>query len=192
MQERTLARRYAKGLFEAARDRNALDRTQEELRLLAPVLEERETVRFLNNPCVALAEKQQALQAALGRECSPLVMDLMELLAQRRRLKVFPLVVEIFGELLDSAPTVSVAADIPVSPAVTAASLGASKVPAVADSGTGARNARQGTVAALSRGLPNTNSLESLQNSERAGKLSPTAVIDGRSWLSGNLYAAHL
>ena len=98
----------------------------------------------------------------------------------------------IFGELLDSAPTVSVAADIPVSPAVTAASLGASKVPAVADSGTGARNARQGTVAALSRGLPNTNSLESLQNSERAGKLSPTAVIDGRSWLSGNLYAAHL
>ena len=103
MQERTLARRYAKGLFEAARDRNALDRTQEELRLLAPVLEERETVRFLNNPCVVLAEKQQALRAALGQECSPLVMDLMELLAERRRLKVFPFVVEIFGELLDES-----------------------------------------------------------------------------------------
>jgi len=48
--------------------------------------------------------------------------------------------------------------------------------------------------AAISAGLTakQMHKLESLQNSERAGKLSPTAVIDGRSWLSGNLYAAHL
>ena len=101
MQERTLARRYAKGLFEAARDRNALDQVYEELRLLGPVMEQREAARFLNNPCINFAEKRQAIQAALGRDCSPLIINLLDLLSQRRRMKVFPFVGQILGELLE-------------------------------------------------------------------------------------------
>jgi len=101
MQERTLARRYAKGLLEAARDQNALDQVEQELALVGAALSGREAVRFLNNPCVSFAQKRKALQAALGRECSPLILDLLELLAQRRRMKAFPYVVTLFGELLD-------------------------------------------------------------------------------------------
>lgn len=101
MQERTLARRYARGLFEEARQRHELDQVEQELRLLGPVLSMPNVARFFNNPCVNPEQKRNLIQSALGPRSSTSLINLLLLMAQRRRLKAFPYVVQIFEELLD-------------------------------------------------------------------------------------------
>ena len=101
MQERTLARRYARGLFEKAREHNLLPQIEQDISLLAPLLSERGVIRFFNNPCVNFVEKRRILQEALGQGCTAATVNLLALLAQRRRMKAFPEVVRVFRALLD-------------------------------------------------------------------------------------------
>lgn len=65
----------------------------------------------------------------------------------------------IFGELLDSAPAVPVAASIPAPPEATASPPGTAEMPSTDGDGTGVRSGRQGTFAASIRRLLNGDSL---------------------------------
>ncbi len=101
MQERTLARRYAKGLFEAAREAKQLEAVEQEMGLLGAALGRREAVRFFNNPTLDFEVKLRALQDSLGRTCSEPVVQLLQLMCERRRMGAFAFAAEIFAELSD-------------------------------------------------------------------------------------------
>jgi F-type H+-transporting ATPase subunit delta len=102
MQERTLARRYAKGLFAAAREEQVLDRVEQELRVLTPILSAPREMRLMNSPCINSDEKRRMIEKALGAGCSTAIMNLLVTLAERRRMKAFPELARAFRGLLDA------------------------------------------------------------------------------------------
>ena len=94
------AKRYAQAAFELARDRDELELWEGELGALADALATPEAVDFVASRQVAVEAKEAFLRRAAG-EPSPLVWNLVRLLASKGRLALVPQMVEQFQTLLD-------------------------------------------------------------------------------------------
>ncbi len=99
--QRAAARRYARALFEAARDAGALDAVAADVELLGQVVGDPEVASWLADPRVELARKAAALERALGEGCHPLVRRLLAVVARRRRHAVLADLPGVFQEELD-------------------------------------------------------------------------------------------
>ncbi|MEX1254966.1 MAG: F0F1 ATP synthase subunit delta [Dehalococcoidia bacterium] len=94
------ARRYAQAAFELARDKSELEAWERDLHSLAASLSMPEAVAFVSSRHVGPEQKAEFLQRIAG-EMTPLVWNLVRLLAAKSRLALLPQIAEAFQELLD-------------------------------------------------------------------------------------------
>ena len=104
MPETRLAKRYAEALFALARDRDAVDRVEEELGpAVQAIFASAELVKVLDHPEIRADRKCEALRRIFGSLLSPEVMSFLELLVMRGRHQALREIVEEFRALADAA-----------------------------------------------------------------------------------------
>jgi F-type H+-transporting ATPase subunit delta len=102
----TLARPYAKAVFELARERHELERWSQLLALLTELVGNREARVMLNDPRVpagARAEVLLELCAKAGHQPDPQERNFVRLLAENRRLLLMPEIAAEFAGLREQA-----------------------------------------------------------------------------------------
>lgn len=115
MSQTALARNYAEALFELAARDGQTERHGEFLDLVVAIYwEERSFRLFLESPRIPVAEKQQAIRAALGDEAPEKLVRFLLVVLEKRRQRAIPAIAAAYRELLDRAAgrvraTVSVA-----------------------------------------------------------------------------------
>lgn len=105
----TAARRHADAVFSLAlegeqasgSDKPGLDRWQEDLNLIASVLQDVEIGAFLASPRVSTRVKRETLARALAGRVSELALNLTFLLVERDGTQMIPAIARRFGELLN-------------------------------------------------------------------------------------------
>jgi|HigsolmetaGSP12D_1036236.scaffolds.fasta_scaffold01159_4 F-type H+-transporting ATPase subunit delta len=81
-----VVKRYAKALFELAREQGRIAETESELKLVVDAIQGSEEFRaFLSAPGIAVRSKIQTLANAFGDHISPLVRNTISLLIERGR-----------------------------------------------------------------------------------------------------------
>lgn len=105
MKANQIANRYAKSVFELARETKNDEKVLDQLRALDTSLnKDPEIIEFLSSPLVKLEDREKALAQALkGTGALPEVEQLMLLLVNKGRVSVFSEVVEAFQKLIDDA-----------------------------------------------------------------------------------------
>ena len=96
------AKRYARAIFQIAREQGGEEGWLEGLKRAHVVLSEPTAATFLALPRVGLARKQEAARELLV-DCDRLLVNLVQLLISRRSLGLLPLVVQEFETLLDAS-----------------------------------------------------------------------------------------
>jgi len=101
--EQSIARRYAKAIFELAVDESRYDEMGQELSAAAAALEsDEELLAALRNPATGREMKQQLVDAlASGLKLGPTAANALRLLAERNRLVLAPLVARAYADLAD-------------------------------------------------------------------------------------------
>lgn len=99
------ARRYARALFELAREENSLEAVREELRAVDRLMDEVPELRaVLFRPLRPVAERRRVLLEVADRlSLSPLVRSFAAFLIDRRRVVLFPTIRAEFERLVDAA-----------------------------------------------------------------------------------------
>lgn len=105
-QTTTIARPYAKAVFELARDARDFDGWQRQLELLAGFAADPTLRRALGNPKLAGADIARALIEAAGDKLTGAGRNLVTLLATRKRLTVMPELLTQFAALRRDAEKV--------------------------------------------------------------------------------------
>jgi F-type H+-transporting ATPase subunit delta len=111
------AKRYAQAAFELAREGNALDAWERDLRNLRDVLAVPGALAFVSSRQADAETKLSFLRQAAG-ELTALAQNLVRLLAQKGRLTLLPQIAEHFQELVDEERGVAhaqVATAVPLS-----------------------------------------------------------------------------
>lgn len=97
-----LPRRYAKALFDAAREDGVLDRVEADMRALGELkVEDPAFHHFLYSPEVLTESKIEFIEAVFGPRVQVLVMNLMRLLIERGRIGLMNGITEAFRELAE-------------------------------------------------------------------------------------------
>jgi F-type H+-transporting ATPase subunit delta len=102
--EASVARRYARALFELAVEEQVIDQITADMDRLGALADSpsSDLVSTLSNPVFTIAERQQALGAVLDKLAfHPLLTSFLRLLMAKNRFAWLPLVVQSFGELAD-------------------------------------------------------------------------------------------
>jgi F-type H+-transporting ATPase subunit delta len=97
----TAARRYAEAAFDLARRDDALDGWAEDLRLAAAIAADERVEAVLDNPAIALEEREAAIGAVLEGKVREPVRRLASLLLRRNRASMLPAVSREFDRLLN-------------------------------------------------------------------------------------------
>lgn len=101
MRPDTVARRYARALFELAEEQGTVDAVHVALVAIAELLEDRRVARVLTGP-VARERKQELLRTiATNAGAPPALRDFLQLLAERHRLRRLSAIRAVFDELVD-------------------------------------------------------------------------------------------
>ncbi len=108
MKETVLAERYAKALFQAVSSGPVRPETvQEELSKIHKLILAQEGLKeSLKHPLIPYEKKKMLIQKALGAyagECSPRVLNFVDLLLAKKRLELFPLIVTRFEQAVNEA-----------------------------------------------------------------------------------------
>ncbi|WP_016778251.1 ATP synthase F1 subunit delta [Anaerophaga thermohalophila] len=78
--------RYARALFELAKERNELDRLYQDSKLLLDhCLKVRDFCAFLNNPVIKASQKKNVLKKVLSGEQHPLMIRFLDLIIDKNR-----------------------------------------------------------------------------------------------------------
>lgn len=99
--EQIVARRYAKALFELAKERGEADRIGEELRAAARALSEPELAGFFRHPSIDADEKLAVLDRALSGRVSEPVLHALKLMIRRGRAAALEAFVAHYGRLAE-------------------------------------------------------------------------------------------
>ncbi len=96
-----MARRYAKALFELARDRGILEETGRDLSLVVETIGRHEELRqVLHNPLVPVEGKQEVFAASLGERVGRPVAELVRLVLRKGREAFLPQILAEFESLV--------------------------------------------------------------------------------------------
>jgi F-type H+-transporting ATPase subunit delta len=99
----SVARRYAKALFELGVQKGTFEALGQELENVATLYtESRELRQTLENPVFKQSQKRKIIEAVLPQVAqSPMVRNFVLLLAERNRISVLPLIARAYQELTD-------------------------------------------------------------------------------------------
>ncbi len=102
MREERVARRYARALFQAAVQQQAVEEVGNAFQELLRTLEEQPALQqLLRNPLMARERKQQLVQQALGAQTHPLLASLLNLSVRKRRESLLEEVYREYSNLYD-------------------------------------------------------------------------------------------
>jgi len=96
--DRVLAWRYGRAVFEAASARREEDKVLSDLQASQPSI--RDLMPFIRDPRVSVADKKKKLEGALGGKVTKVTMRFLELLIEKKRFNLLPMVVADFGRLV--------------------------------------------------------------------------------------------
>jgi len=96
--DRVLAGRYAAALFQAAVAKSEAPKVSADLVTAAKILSDKTSV--LRHPRVSPADKKKLLKASLGSAIGTIALRFLELLVDKKRYDIFPLVSANYGRLL--------------------------------------------------------------------------------------------
>lgn len=99
----TLARPYAKAVFELARDSGGFEKWQNALEALANIARLEEVTELMKNPRVTTAQQADVFIAAAGDALDEKAKNLVRVLAQYRRLEALPAIADDFIALRAAA-----------------------------------------------------------------------------------------
>jgi F-type H+-transporting ATPase subunit delta len=102
----SVARRYAAGIFELAKDEKAIDTWREELKKLAELLEDDVLVAAFNNPGVG-SQRRMELARLLAPDLRPQTENLLRLLVEHHRTGDIGRIRDEFERLADEASGVA-------------------------------------------------------------------------------------
>ena len=102
------AKRYAEVLFALAQEQQELEAWVSRLQTLVEVLENQDLRNLLGSPDVHLAEKVNVVREVLAQE-SPLLQNLLALLALRQHLRLAPGILEEYQRLANAALGIEIA-----------------------------------------------------------------------------------
>jgi len=104
VKNRTIARRYARGLFLLAREHDLAERIHQDLRAIVEALEQNPRLRVtLEHPQVPPARKRQLIEAVFGGRVSSYALNFLRLVVRKRREPYLALIAEEFGRIYDEA-----------------------------------------------------------------------------------------
>lgn len=95
----TIARPYAEAVFKLALERRSLGKWSDMLELIALVTADTDVRRLIGNPNIPAAELERLLLAVCGKELDGAGRNLVQVLAQNRRLNVLPEIRTLFEAL---------------------------------------------------------------------------------------------
>jgi F-type H+-transporting ATPase subunit delta len=117
MRQRTAARRYARALFDLAREQDRLEAVSKDLRDLEDLVERSpELAQLLSSPSVPRRQRMFLLQKLFEERLEPLSYRLILLLEAKDRLAILPDVARCFGELAREARGILPAAVVSATP----------------------------------------------------------------------------
>lgn len=99
--ELTVGKRYAKALFELAKEKEQLEQINEELKAVAEVLSDEKTADFFRHPSISEKQKLEVLNKALEGRISETVLHTLRLLVERRRESVIEALSAYYARLVD-------------------------------------------------------------------------------------------
>ncbi|MFZ9737676.1 MAG: ATP synthase F1 subunit delta [Prochlorotrichaceae cyanobacterium] len=92
---------YTEALKDLADSQGLLERVGEELAAVITALESSADLKgFLNSPTYSAPQKKEVVQRVFDRDVHPLVLNFLMLLIDRKRISLFPLIVEHYQKLL--------------------------------------------------------------------------------------------
>ncbi|WP_040952308.1 F0F1 ATP synthase subunit delta [Gorillibacterium massiliense] len=98
------SKRYAKALFEVARDHGRVSEVEQDLRLIADTLKNSAELRqVLEHPSVQPEDKKKIVQSLFAGKIGSDVSNLLLLLADRRREAILPTLVEDYVKIANEA-----------------------------------------------------------------------------------------
>ncbi|MFQ6097393.1 MAG: F0F1 ATP synthase subunit delta [Armatimonadota bacterium] len=102
MINRKAAKRYARALFEYARDTDAVEAMQRDLSTVCDLLKTTpEFDKFLAHPLIPEEEKRRVVEEALGAVVSGAMLGFVHLLIEHDRTDTLPAVMETYNQLAD-------------------------------------------------------------------------------------------
>jgi F-type H+-transporting ATPase subunit delta len=99
--DQNVAKRYARALFELAKERGETDRIGEQLRAAAEALGGKEAASFFRHPSIKSEEKLAVLDKVLADRVSEPVLHTLQLMIKRGRANALQALVEQYGLLAD-------------------------------------------------------------------------------------------
>ncbi|EGL13628.1 F0F1 ATP synthase subunit delta [Paenibacillus chitinolyticus] len=100
MSDIVVAKRYAKALFEAAKEQNTVAQVETELTEIVQTIQDHAELRsVLDHPNIDVPAKRQLLSNIFADRISPLVMNTIKLLIDRRRQSLLPIVLSDFVQI---------------------------------------------------------------------------------------------
>ncbi len=107
MKDTVTASKYAKAFFAQAKATNQVLACQQGLTEILRLAKSRASLtQILRQPFISAAEKQKLLHSVLGEFATPLLERFLNLLVQRRRFDLLPLIVEQFQDEVDRAQNI--------------------------------------------------------------------------------------
>ncbi len=103
MQASVVAQRYASGVFAVARQRGVEEEVEAQLGMVSGLYKDRDLRRFLMSPKVRVEEKMRILRRGLEEAVNPLVLNLLSLLLERKRVDYLPEISSTFTDLLEES-----------------------------------------------------------------------------------------
>ncbi len=97
MDDAVVAGRYAKALFEVALAQGQEDHVGRDLEEVGPIL--REMGHRLIHPGLSIKDKKEAISKAFGKKISPITHHFFQLLVEKHRFSLWPLVVSRFSSI---------------------------------------------------------------------------------------------
>jgi F-type H+-transporting ATPase subunit delta len=104
------SRRYAQAVFDLAKEAGTLDQWRADLATLNALFGSEQTVAALEDPKLTDATRSRIIGDVFAQQkISPLAMNFLRLLAQRRRLSLLPRIVEVFEEMYNKEKGIVIA-----------------------------------------------------------------------------------
>lgn len=102
MLNKTVAMRYAEAFFSIAQDNNKIDEYQQELELIIKNIEEIENLKaYLGHLIIPAKEKKELISKIFADEVSPVVLNFLMIIIDKRREVYLGSIVEEYKELAD-------------------------------------------------------------------------------------------
>ncbi|MCC7477143.1 ATP synthase F1 subunit delta [bacterium] len=99
----TVAKRYAVALFAAAQEAGRVEKIDAEAKVVARLFDDRQVRDFLTSPQIPVERKKDALRKQFGGRLDPLLVNLLQLLVDKKRIGELPQIMEHFDVLTDQS-----------------------------------------------------------------------------------------